>query len=146
MHTQPSLDMEDEANRFAAELLMPKDEIIKEFRKKITLGDLARLKKIWKVSMQSLLYRASSLGAISANQSSYLWRQISYHGYRKQEPISTQFPMETPTTLKDVISLHNKQLNYSINDMAKISNINIVDFNYLYQNYLNKEPNLRLVK
>src|SRR6185369_4316254 len=73
MHTSGSANLGEsighEANLFAAEFLMPEKDILPDFKDKhITLQLLAELKKKWKVSMQSLLYRADSLGLIDYNQ------------------------------------------------------------------------------
>ena len=146
MHRQTSETMENEANAFAAELLMPAESIIPDLRGKITLAELARLKRVWRVAMQALLMRAKTLGLISRNQSEYLWRQMSMYGYRKQEPINTEFPHEIPQTLSEIIKLHESQLEYSIDDFARMARISNGDFKYLYASNLLPDKKLRLVK
>ena len=59
--TDISEDMEDEANRFAAEFLMPADMIRSELRN-VTLGRLFDLKRVWGVSVQSPHRAGVSLG------------------------------------------------------------------------------------
>lgn len=54
-------DINHEANLFAAELLMPAKEIIKDFNENITLPLLGELKRKWKVSMIALFFSARSL-------------------------------------------------------------------------------------
>src|SRR5204862_198947 len=77
MHHMPTdEDPEDEANRFAAEFLMPAAEIAGELHN-MTLPKAAALKQYWKVSMQSIIVRSRELGKISHNQYQYLFRQIS---------------------------------------------------------------------
>lgn len=44
------------------------------------------IKRKWRVSMQAMMFRARQLGIISGNQFSYMMRQISKNGWRKQEP------------------------------------------------------------
>ncbi|MGO4843398.1 ImmA/IrrE family metallo-endopeptidase, partial [Rhizobiaceae sp. 2RAB30] len=70
--------MEEEADLFAGELLAPASQVRSDLiGGRITLERLVQLKKYWKVSVASLLYRASRVGLLSHNQSSYLWRQLS---------------------------------------------------------------------
>ncbi|MFZ2726845.1 MAG: XRE family transcriptional regulator [Methylococcaceae bacterium] len=145
MHSQSSEKMEEEANIFASELLMPRNDIKREFGERLTLADLARLKKVWRVAMQALLYRARYIEAISENQSSYLWRQISMKGYRKQEPESTNIPYEKPRTIPDIVNVHKNELNYSIEELAQATNYFSEEFNSLYIESNQLKPKLKLV-
>jgi Zn-dependent peptidase ImmA (M78 family) len=54
--------MENEADRFAAEFLMPAKEIGPQLAR-MSLRRAAQLKPNWKVSMASLIYRAQSSSA-----------------------------------------------------------------------------------
>jgi Zn-dependent peptidase ImmA (M78 family) len=145
MHSQSSETMEDEANLFASELLMPRNDIGKEFGEKLTLADLARLKRVWRVSMQALLYRAKYIGAISENQSSYLWRQISAKGYRRQEPESTKISHEKPRIIPDILNVHKTHLGYSISELAKVTCLYKEDFDSIYSESVEPKIKLRLV-
>ena len=93
-HRVPSDTMEKEANRFAAELLMPCAEIQEDLSESISLNVLASLKPKWKASIASLLYRAGELEIISSSQSNNLWRQINQRGWRKREPASLDLEPE----------------------------------------------------
>ncbi len=87
LHQVASETMEEEANRFAAEFLMPADDI-KEELKDLSMFSLSRLKTKWKVSMAALLFRAGNKGlsTISADSATELWIEMSRRGYRKREP------------------------------------------------------------
>lgn len=100
-HRVPSDTMEKEANRFAAELLMPAEEIQKDLSDSISLNTLAALKPKWKASIASLLYRAGELEIISTNQSGNLWRQINQRGWRKREPASLDLDAEEISLVRD---------------------------------------------
>jgi Zn-dependent peptidase ImmA (M78 family)/transcriptional regulator with XRE-family HTH domain len=89
--------LEQEANAYAAELLMPAEALLKEFRYPLTLSALAELKGRWRVSMQALLVRARSLGAVEEHHYQYLFQQIGMRGWRTREPID--IPLEHPTAL-----------------------------------------------
>lgn len=67
MHEVPKSTMEEEANGFASEFLVPGQEIRPSFSE-VTLRTLATLKPYWKVSMAALLECAYQIGKISSNQ------------------------------------------------------------------------------
>jgi Zn-dependent peptidase ImmA (M78 family)/transcriptional regulator with XRE-family HTH domain len=78
MHAVPTDTIEEEANAFAGELLVPE----KQFRRgaigqRVNLEWLARQKAYWKVSMALLLYRAGALDVLTRHQSEYLWKKLS---------------------------------------------------------------------
>lgn len=83
----PSLsdaDQEKAADRFAGAFLMAKEmmhRLLGEHRKAISLGELAELKKIFKVSIASLAVRCSQLGLIAKAAYGRLWAQIKALGW-----------------------------------------------------------------
>jgi len=115
MHALPTEDIEQQANEFAAEFLMPTREI-KPFLTEMTLPKLASLKPHWKVSMNALLKRACDLETITERQRSYLWAQMGAHGYRTHEPVP--LPQEEPTLVKEIIDLHTGELGFSLKELA----------------------------
>lgn len=94
MHVFNPVDLKHQANLFAAEFLMPEENIRKDFNENITIELLAELKLKWKVSMQSLLFRANTLGIITDNQKRYLWSQFKSRGIDKREPPEVDIPVE----------------------------------------------------
>lgn len=150
MHRFPTATMEDEANEFAAALLMPANDISQSFQgRKITLHLLAALKPEWRVAMQSLLMRASSLGFVTKNQQRYLWQQISSRGWRLREPAELDFPHENPTVLPAIVNTHLVDLGYSENDLADLMRVHRWQFLELYGETKPPEsskPRLRIVK
>ena len=123
MHRVPSPTMEEEANAFASALLMPAQEVRPYLSGRLTVQKLAALKPVWRVSMQALLYRARTIGAISENQSQYLWRQISALGYRRNEPPELDFPAEVPTVLPEMIRVHVEDLGYEVQDLCSVLHV-----------------------
>jgi Zn-dependent peptidase ImmA (M78 family)/DNA-binding XRE family transcriptional regulator len=91
----PTEDMESEANRFAAELLMPLDEIRPELRK-VDLGSLLALKREWGVSMQALLERAHGLKTVTAEQRTSFYKMMNARGWKTNEPGGDFIPKERP--------------------------------------------------
>lgn len=121
MHRFPTPSMEREANDFAGALLMPRDDLRPYFAsRRIDLALLASLKPEWRVSMQSLLYRAQELGAVTANQARYLWQQFNVHRMKMREPPELDFPYEQPTLMRKVLSLHLDNLGYTIADLSRL--------------------------
>jgi len=117
MHQTPTDNMEREADRFAAEFLMPANEI-KPHLYDLNLPKMATLKQHWRVAMSAILKRACDLATITPRSKSYLWMQMGKFGYRKIEPIS--IPPEEPALLEEIISAHRKDLGYSQGDFTKL--------------------------
>lgn len=103
MHAVPSSEMEAEAGRFAAEFLMPADEIAPDLVN-ATLPKLVALKGFWRVSIAALVRQARDLGGITPRQYRYLYMQLGRLGYRKVEP--HPIAPEEPTVLADALNVH----------------------------------------
>lgn len=110
MHTDAepgSRIIEEQANRFASELLMPATEIRDLLP--ATMGgnvwrNLSKLKEQWGVSMQALLFRARRLGRLGDVSYRNAMTTISARGWRRDEPglINT---IEQPSLLPKAIEL-----------------------------------------
>jgi Zn-dependent peptidase ImmA (M78 family)/transcriptional regulator with XRE-family HTH domain len=147
MHPVPSQTMEDEANAFASALLMPMKDIKRPLSGRLTLQRLASLKPVWRTSMAALLYRAKAVGAITPNQSQYLWRQLSKMGYRKNEPAELDFAVEEPVLVPELFRLHLEELGYSLSELASalcLAEKDIVEFYHLDEG--ERRPHLTIVK
>ena len=128
----PSETMEDEANRFAAEFLMPRADIKPQLRD-LTLKKLPPLKISWKVSMQALIYRAAELSCITQNQKQYMFQKFSSWGFRKREPEQYDPPMERPSLIREMIDIHTRDLEYTHSEIMHLLNCSEeVEFDELY--------------
>jgi Zn-dependent peptidase ImmA (M78 family) len=125
MHYIPTTDMEREADRFAAEFLMPKKEIIGEFGR-FNLERAAAMKQYWKVAMSALIRRAHDLGKITDAQYRRMMTMMSSRGWRMSEPV--QIPHEAPTVVRSVIDLHMSVHGYSVEQLCKMTLANMADF------------------
>jgi Zn-dependent peptidase ImmA (M78 family) len=94
-------DMEDQANAFAAEFLMPASMIRPQLRN-LSLGRLLDLKREWGVSVQALVERAREVRGITDRQRSSLYKALSYRGWRTAEPISDELLPERPRLPEDI--------------------------------------------
>lgn len=147
MHSIPTPDMENEANAFASALLMPESEIKRAFASRITIQKLAALKPVWRVSMNALLYRAKTVGAVSPNQAQYLWRQLSALGYRRAEPPELEFAPEQSSVLSELIRVHLEDLGYTMEDLCTVLHIYEDDLRRIHPlPNQNSSPFLRVIK
>lgn len=142
MHDIPTENMEEEAWAFAGEFLCPRNEIFAELKNKKNIRDYAYLKQKWRVSMQSLIKRASDLNAIEPNTARYLWMQMSQLGYRTSEPFPIE--VEETTLVKEVFEVLANELGYSEDQLLQIFNISKDDFDELYGPFLQPREKRRL--
>ena len=144
MHRIPpsdNVDIEEQADRFASEFLMPKNDISHALND-LSLQKLATLKLYWKVSMGALLKRASDLGKVTERYSRYLWMQMGKAGYRTTEPPELTPPIEEPSLLDDIVKVHQDELSYTSLDLSQTVGLSDIEFQNLY---LKKSNYLRLV-
>lgn len=147
MHRVPTEGIEEEANAFAGELLVPEREFKRSLiGQRITLEWLARQKAYWRVSMAFLLYRAGVLGLVTRHQSEYLWKKLSALGWRTREPADTDIPFEKPTLFPNLIQLHLHDLDYSIDDLRALLGAEVADIRHLYGAHLGSKYRLHVVK
>lgn len=131
MHALPNPEMENQAHAFAAELLMPAEDIRPDLVN-ISLPRLAALKAVWKVSMAALLRRAKDLGAITERQYRFLWMRMSQAGYKSREPLETSLPQEEPKLLDELIGVFRSDMGYRDEDLQALLRLNPPDFERLY--------------
>lgn len=106
---------ESEANRFAAELLMP-GEYIKNSLRGLKLSYLAELKRYWLTSMSSIIRRAKDLKAIDENRYKYLNMELSRRGLRKNEKLNVD--IDSPNVFYKGYELHKNELGFSNEELA----------------------------
>jgi Zn-dependent peptidase ImmA (M78 family) len=121
MHSFPTPNMEDEADRFASCFLVPTEDIKPYFAgRRVDLRLLAALKPEWKVSMASLVFAAERAGALNRTQAQYIWKQFNIHKIKLREPPELDFASEEPCTVSDLVSLHLNEMGYSLADLSKM--------------------------
>ncbi len=136
MHTYNKVsaqqDVNHEANVFAASFLMPEKEIMKDLRNGITISLLAELKKKWKVSMISLLYRADDVGLLTPNQKRYVLQQFNTLKIRRREPPELDIAKEQPQLLRQLIARYRSKTKLSVAEMAVVFALNTDEFIQMY--------------
>lgn len=135
---------EKEANRFAAEFLLPESAMKQELVPPITLTTAARLKPRWGASMQALIVRAYELGIITNRQYRYLFEQLSARGWRTKEPSNLDLPEEKPQLFAKMIEHFYSDSNETIPESyARDMHLTVKRATELINNYLDKrEPPL----
>jgi Zn-dependent peptidase ImmA (M78 family)/transcriptional regulator with XRE-family HTH domain len=140
MHQIPSDDMETEADRFAAEFLMPEREVKPRLRG-LRVQQLPAFKSEWRVSMAAIVKRAFDLAQISERQYRYMFMQLSSQGWRTNEPIAIE--TEQPSVFDKILDVHVKSHGFTIAELCRLVNAKESRF----AAYLRQQPNsgLRVV-
>ncbi len=142
MHSIPSPEMENEANRFAAEFLMPTLDIAKDFYN-LSMEKLMSLKMHWRTSMHSLVYKARSCGRITDSTYNYYMVSMSKKGWKTKEPLELNNVKESPKLFSQLIKTHLGPLQYSLDDLASLTGLGPAKFEEMHS--LESKPRLRLV-
>jgi Zn-dependent peptidase ImmA (M78 family)/transcriptional regulator with XRE-family HTH domain len=129
MHSIPTPDQEREADRFAAEFLMPGREI-GPFLRPLSVQKAAAIKSVWKVSMASIIKRAFDLKKISESHYRKLFTQLSKLNYRTVEP--SPLSNEEPTLLRDVVEIYLHSHRFSIAELSELVRLKEAEFRDLY--------------
>ncbi|RWC67674.1 MAG: ImmA/IrrE family metallo-endopeptidase [Mesorhizobium sp.] len=148
MHRIPTEEMEDEANAFASEFMVPEKQYRRQFigRAGISLEWLALQKAYWKMSMAYLLYRANSTGSITRHQNEYAWRKISSLGWRIREPQETDIEYEEPTVFPALLKMHSETLGYDIETIGRLIQCKPSELQMMYRPYLGRgRQGIRLI-
>ena len=98
-----TINVESQANEFAAEFLMPETEIRPQL-KTLKIPNLLALKHEWGVSMQAIFERGFRLGLMNGIDRQNFYKQVSRKGWRTEEPDEDRIPVESPTLVSDLIA------------------------------------------
>jgi Zn-dependent peptidase ImmA (M78 family)/transcriptional regulator with XRE-family HTH domain len=129
MHQVPDPEQELQADRFAAELLMPGREILPQLQGSLDVAGLLELKGHWQVSMWALLRRARTLGAVSDWQYRKLAIELSSLGYRTREPAALQ--PDTPLAVERLVAEQQRR-GHSLAELARRAYLHPDEFTRLY--------------
>lgn len=122
MHQLPTSHMEQEANQFAAALLMPEEDIRPSLHG-LSIEKLMALKVYWKTSMQSIAMRARDTQRISDRSFKYFMVQMSKRGWRSTEPVEIDGNIENPKLLKRLFFSHLNDLGYNTEQLSQLMGI-----------------------
>lgn len=132
MHTRTELpvlsELSHECNGFAASFLMPEKDIKKDFKEAMSLELLAQLKKKWKASMHSLLYRAEDIGVIGDSQKRYMINQFNQLKIRRREPKELDLPIERSFLLRELITRYRTKQKFNLSQIAAFFHLTEPEF------------------
>lgn len=122
--------IEDQADSFAAEFLMPQKDILPQLVD-LSIEKLSILKQYWKVSMAALLVRARDLKTITPRKYTEFWMLFGKAGYRLHEPL--EIPPEYPSLQKAIIETYIEEMGYKVSEIAKLLCLTENDVKAIYQ-------------
>jgi Zn-dependent peptidase ImmA (M78 family)/transcriptional regulator with XRE-family HTH domain len=141
MHRMPNPEMESQANRFAAEFLMPTEDIRPSLHS-FSIERFIDLKLYWKTSIQALVRKARDIGKMDERRYRYYNYEISRRGMKRNEPGEITDPIEVPQLFKQLIRTHVTGLSYAPEEFSKLFGLHIAE---LDKDYLPSPPKLKLV-
>jgi Zn-dependent peptidase ImmA (M78 family)/DNA-binding XRE family transcriptional regulator len=131
LHSEEVVEnVEEQANQFAAEFLMP-IEVIRPHLRNLRVDRLIGLKREWGVSMAALVERAFHEGLLKKEQRTSFYKMFSAKGWRTREPISEELPPEHPT-LPTAIPESLVQRGLSVEEIAALAGFASADENDLF--------------
>jgi Zn-dependent peptidase ImmA (M78 family)/transcriptional regulator with XRE-family HTH domain len=138
-----SARQEQEADRFAAELLMPAQDIEPLLPARLDLAYLFEVQKVWGVSVHALLRRSHDLGVIGES----LYRRgmvtLGQLGWRRDEPMD-RYPTEWPSLLAEAVQLASAR-GVTEQSLAEHLCLPLVEVRELLSQRTDERPALRLV-
>jgi Zn-dependent peptidase ImmA (M78 family)/DNA-binding XRE family transcriptional regulator len=120
MHREPHDEMETEADAFAGEFLVPKDEFSPQVSRlpRLQIRDLIPMKRYWKVSIQALIFRAYEAGAITEAQKRNLFVRMSQLNMRQTEP--EPIDLEVPSNLSRMFTTLMEVLHFTFKEVSDL--------------------------
>lgn len=94
--------VEAQAFRFGAALLFPRRSFEREAHSP-TLDSLWLLKRRWGTTIAMMVHRAHDLRMISEHEYTRAFKNMSYRGWRRREPLDDEMEQEQPNLLCDAI-------------------------------------------
>ncbi|PTJ45698.1 ImmA/IrrE family metallo-endopeptidase [Staphylococcus simulans] len=101
-------EIENEANIFASEFLLPEQDFKEDFGKipKKSNPDYFKvLKEKWYVSIQAMGMRAYYLDLITSSQYRYFWSSIYKKNYKVMEPLDDEIKLMHPVKMNSLLDL-----------------------------------------
>lgn len=129
MHQIPTDDGEREADRFAAEFLMPA-RLIGPQLTNLTLQKAVQVKRYWKTSLPAIFKTARRLNRIDERRYKSLQVQVSQNGWRYDEPAEPQ--AEQARILPSILETHRVDHGYSDNELATVIGLRVREFHTDY--------------
>lgn len=134
------VDVEQQANEFAAEFLMP-EHVIKPALQNLTMGKLLELKREYGVSMQAIIEQGHRVGKVTKDERTKFYKAMNARGWRTNEPASEAIPPESPRLAE---SIGTRLLDAGLN-AKEIAHLTGVPDSEVAWPFLSEGPRLRAV-
>lgn len=147
LHDQPANDpaIEADAHAFAAEFLMPAQDIESELRaERLDWRRLLDLKLRWGSSIAALVRRARDLGVITDPQYTNFMKAISARGWRKDEPGDRELGPPETSALLDLVEDHFRTRGISLSEIANEAGLPLTPLREIIDASRDPRPRLRL--
>jgi len=122
-------EIEKYCNKFASELLLPKDVLIQEFggkRKQISLLELIAIQKKYGISIQAIVYRLVDANILSKERSKLFHQKINFDPNLKKEINQSRFKTpEFSSRYERLIYRALSEENISLSKASALLDINI---------------------
>lgn len=145
MHPDPQPGdrvLENQAHRFAAAFLMPRDQIIDTLpHGRVNWMEMVALKRTWGVSIQALLYRAKALGTLGESAYENAMKTMSRRGWRRTEPGHLGRPERPQMLSKAVDAL--ATTGFTMVDLVKLTRISEATLNTILGVEREEAPKIR---
>ena len=137
--------IEYQANLFASSFLMP-DDAFKKTLVSVSLEFYIDLKKYWKTSIQSMIYKTSKLDLISEDQKLYLNKKISWNKWRKVEPLDDVLVIEKPELFNTIFNMIVDNGVVDKNDLVHSFNLPKDELEKIFNMKFNDVPKMEIPK
>jgi Zn-dependent peptidase ImmA (M78 family) len=100
--------IEQQAYRFAGAFALPEQSFASDIYS-LSLDAFVRLKGTWHVSIGMMIKRCETLALVNEEQSKKLWIGMAAKGWRAEEPLDNELPIEAPQLFSKSISILRQQ-------------------------------------
>ncbi len=128
---EPWRDVENEANTFASEFLMPARDCFRDLPG-LSFNKLGILKAYWGVSKAAIIMRAKHLSAINESTYRYLLIELGRRNERKNETGFVE--IDQPKLLPKIIDLLKSELQKTDSEIAETMNLTVIDYFKYFEN------------
>lgn len=111
--------LEDEANSFASEFLLPEEfeEDCKSIVKVSNPDAYIDMKRKWEVSLQAIAMKVYKLGLMEYQQYRYFFMSINKKGYKTLEPLDNELAISRPSKINSILQLIFEKGIYSLSNL-----------------------------
>lgn len=126
-------ELEDEANSFASEFLLP-EAFLADCRRVVKVSNLdayVDIKEKWDVSLQAIAMRVHEAGLMEYQQYRYFFMSLSRKQYKVCEPLDDKIPVVPPSKVRSLLQLLFEKDLYSVAGLLEELHVDVRFLTYL---------------